>query len=330
MDASFWLNLFILYLIIGFGFVLFKYSGQYKEPAKKYLTSAMLDIITPILLSLNLFTSEITLTPRFVLQIIALEMFALLLIMAGTYFLFRSKIQNRPTLGAFMKVTSMPNALLFPLPIVLLMFGSKYVIVLTIFSASAVVMRGTLGIFVALKFGNNNTRIDGNGENLRVNFKDVFLNLLKFTPLMAILITLVIMSLGIKIESSSVASFKSFISWASTVGGSLVIGAILTDIKISEINQDKNILLYAIFIRFVFSVGIFLLIEPFIHFESENTIIKTILLLEFASPPAVFNVIFAVKYKLDEKFSALCVTLMTLLALIFIPLYLQFGLFYFK
>ncbi len=330
MDSDFLLKLSILYLIIGVGFVIFKFSGRLKESAKKYLTSAMLDIITPILLSINLFTSEFTLTPRFVLQIIALEVFALLLIMVGSYYLFRTKIPYRPKLGAFMKVTSMPNALLFPLPIVLLMFGSKYVIVLTIFSASAVFMRGTLGIFVALKFGNYNNDTDNNAENLRVNFKEVFLNLLKFTPLMAIFITLILMGFGVRIESSSVAGFKSVISWASTFGGSLVIGAILSDIKISEINQDKNFLLYATFIRFIFSVGIFLLIEPLIQFESENTIIKTILLLEFASPPAVFNVIFAVKYKLDEKFTALCVTIMTLLALFFIPAYLQFGLFYFK
>lgn len=330
MDTDFWLNLLTLYLIIGAGFVIFKFSGKYREPAKKYLTSAMLDIITPILLSINLFTSEFMLTPRFVLQIIALEVFALLLIMVGSYYLFRTKIPDKPKLGAFMKVTSMPNALLFPLPIVLLMFGSKYVIVLTIFSASAVFMRGTLGIFVALKFGNYHNATNGNVENLKVNFKEVLLNLIKFTPLMAIFLTLILMSFGVKIESSSVAGFKSIISWASTIGGSLVIGTILSDIKVSEINEDKKYLFYAIFIRFVFSVGVFLLIEPFIHFESENTIIKTILLLEFASPPAVFNVIFAVKYKLDEKFTALCVTVMTLLALIFIPLYLQFGLFYFN
>mgnify|MGYP005857069571 CR=1 FL=1 len=330
MDADFILNLLYLYLIIGSGFLIFKISGKHKEDAKKILTDLMIHVITPILLSINLLTSKIMLTARFVFKIVALEVFALVFIMFGAYLIFKNKILEKPKLGAFIKVASMPNALLFPLPIVLLMFGSKYVIVLTIFSASAVVMRGTLVIFVALKFGDNKNGNAKSSEGIQPRLKEIVINLVKFTPLMAIIITLIIMSFGVKIDSISVSTFKFFMSWISTIGGALVIGAILTDIRLKEMDKDKSILVYAIFIRFVFSVCIFLLIEPLIHFDSENTIIKTILLLEFGSPPAVFNVIFAVKYKLDEKFTAVCVTIMSLLALVFIPIYLQFGMFYFN
>ena len=77
--------------------------------------------------------------------------------------------------------------------------------------------------------------------------------------------------------------------------------------------------------RFGVSFMMFMGIVYFLKFDSLQTEIRTVLLIIVTAPPAVFNVVFADYFKLDEKFAAISVASMTLLSLALLPLLILFG-----
>ena len=90
------------------------------------------------------------------------------------------------------------------------------------------------------------------------------------------------------------------------------------------VNKDFIIVL---FIRVGFSFILFLILAQFLKFPPETSqIILIILMLLFVDPPAVSSVAYAEYFELDYEFSGFCVFTITIMAIVYVPLFILFGL----
>jgi predicted permease len=63
----------------------------------------------------------------------------------------------------------------------------------------------------------------------------------------------------------------------------------------------------------------------FLHFPLNQSEIRTLLMISVLGPPAVMNVSFALYFKLDTKFAAISVAVVTLIAIGLLPFMVWFG-----
>jgi predicted permease len=100
---------------------------------------------------------------------------------------------------------------------------------------------------------------------------------------------------------------------------------ILISLKKEEIKEYKIDLLVVAFWRFILSTVFYFCIVYFLHFDTYETEIRTILFIIITAPPAVFNVLFSVYFNLEKKFAAVSVATLTLISLALIPLIIWIG-----
>jgi predicted permease len=315
MENTLIINIIQLYCFIAVGFFIGFFLKNYRNKITKYCTWFLIDIATPIVIFLTLTTTNYNIESGLIIQIIIVEVSSVLVAMGTTYYYLMKKGEDKRKIGSFLFINGFPNALIYTMPIVFAFFNEELVLIPVIFSSAALFVRGTLGMYVGEKLG----------ADVEVSWKTTIKHLVTFPPLLGIIIGSIILAFAIPMPVVAFTTIKSVMNPFYSNLGSVLIGIILSKLtRIDFKTYWKDIKLVAIW-RFFVMFLFFLSIVFFLTFTTDQTEIRTILLIDVIGPPAVINVAFALYFKLDDKFAAVSVAAVTLLALAILPIILWFG-----
>ena len=311
--------LLTFYFLIFIGYIFGRFFKKNNEELRKYLSSILLFILAPPLILLAFLLPNESLNSSIILFIIVFQLILVFStqLVAFFFFLRKRNDEENQRKGSILSLVAFPNAFLFPLPIVLSLFGSEYIIILVIFSLSAQVLRGTLLTYQCIYYGKANFK----------TFKQNLKELLIFPPTFTLIISIFLNLIGIRLNQEFFININMFLSRITSIVGAFFIGILLININFSKIRIFKKDFIIVFFIRVIFSFFLFILTIIFIRILSEiGQIILVILLLLYVNPPAITNISYAEYFELDHDFSAFCVFIITISAIIYIPLIIIFGL----
>jgi predicted permease len=308
-------NLLTLYLVVFIGGVIGFLLPKYRDKFTKFTNHLLMDVVVPIQMFLSLASTTFNVDTIFILQIVGVELYSVFILIAATWKIGQSRGVETKLLGSYIYLNAFPNALLYPLPIVLAFFGNELTIVLVIFSSSALVVRGTVGNYIGNKLG----------AQAETDWKKGLLKLFTFPPFVGVLIGFIFLGFNINLPPFLIIFNKQVFSPISSNVGAFIIGLILADINRERLKFYAHHIKIAAFWRFCIPFVLFLAIAFILQFPSYQKEIRTILLLVMLSPPAVFNVVYAVYFNLEAKFAAITVATLTLISLALMPLILWFG-----
>ena len=315
MADTLFINIFQLYFYIAIGFLIGFFFRNYREKISKYCTWFLINIATPVVIFLTLTTTNYNIDFWLIFQIVIVEVLSVLVAMGTTYYYLLKKGEDKRKIGSFLFINGFPNALIYTMPIVFAFFSEELVIIPVIFSSAALFVRGTLGMYVGEKLG----------ADVQVSWKTTIKHLVTFPPLLGIIIGSLVLAFAIPMPVQLFSDIKTYMNPFYSNLGSILIGIILSKLTKTDFKSYwKDIKLVALW-RFAIMFLFFLSIAYLLQFPTDQTDIRTILLIDVIGPPAVINVAFALYFKLDDKFAAVSVAAVTLLALGILPLILWFG-----
>jgi len=317
--SDLFIALSIFYLLIILGYILGKLLKNYNEQIRKILSFILLFILTPPIIIFSFLLPDFSINTIVILNIIILTFILIFAtqFIAYIFFLRKRNVDDNKRVGAILNLVAIPNAMLFPLPIVLSLFGSQFIIILVIFALTTIAIRVTWFVYLNIYYGENRT----------ISYKDILKNIFTFPPTIALILSIILLSLGITLDCEFFITTNDIISVLTTILGAILIGVLIVNINLKKIHEFKQDFLIVIGIRIVFSFILFFLITQFLIFPSENKqTTLTILLLLSVSPPAVANIYYTEYFNLDNEFAAFCVITITILAIIYVPLILILGL----
>jgi malate permease and related proteins len=145
--------------------------------------------------------------------------------------------------------------------------------------------------------------------------------LLKNPGIISSMIGLLIMALSIKIPPAMLDSIK-LVGGLTTPISMLIIGSLLSKANLKKLVQDIR-LFYASFIKLILLPTILYLVT--ILFKENSIVIKTYILM-LAMPAGAMTTLFAERFNKNKEYSALIVSLSTLLSMITIPVIIKYFL----
>jgi predicted permease len=315
--------LLIFYLVIAIGYIFGRIFKNNSKEIGKLLSFILLFILAPPLVLFAFLLPNQSLNTSVILNIV---MFQIILVfttqlMAYVFMLRKKGKEENQRKGSILSLIAFPNAFLFPLPIVLSLFGPKYIVILIIFSLSAQVLRSTLLTYQCIYFGK---KMKTYVQNLK--------ELITFPPTIALIISVILNLLGIRLNQEIYITINEILSRITSMLGAFIIGLLLVNFDFSKFREfiiDQDFIM-VLLIRVLFSFILFLVLSQFLLFPPETShIILIILMLLFVDPPAVSNVAYAEFFELDYEFSGFCVFTITIMAIIYIPLFILLGLWLF-
>lgn len=312
-------DLSIFYFLIFIGFISGIVFKKYNERIRKALTFVLIYILTPILIFLAFFISNVTFGVSDVINIVVYRLILLFISQFFLYFIFLRKrgVEHNPRKGTMLSMVGFPNTGLFPMPIVLAFFGSEFIPILIIFSITALTLRGTWLTWLCIRFGKE----EGNG--VLKTIKQIF----SFPPTIALIICVILLSLNVEFDQEFLIVVDDIVSSFTSIAGNLLIGVLLVNINFKQIKEYKKDFSIVVFMRVVFSCILFFLVAIFLTFPLEiKSPTFTILLILYVCPPAILSTTFAEYFKLDKEFTAFSVFTMTIMAIFYIPIFLIIGL----
>jgi hypothetical protein len=203
----------------------------------------------------------------------------------------------------------------YTIPIVLSVFTDALTIIVVLFASTMLILRGSVGTYFCQKLG----------ADIKMDLKKTLYSLFTFPPFLAILIGAFILLVKIPIPLEIFLIIKTPVNTIASASGAILIGMIMGGINKVEIKNYwtdiKWVLLWRFGIALIYTFTVIYLIQ----FPTYQTEIRTIILIILLGPPAVFNVVFSVYFKLEPKFAAIAVATVTLIALAFLPVFLIVG-----
>jgi predicted permease len=315
MDSQIVLDLLSLYAYISIGFIFGKMLKEKQEKTRDLLTQFLIYSVAPLQIFLVITTTTFNLSFRFVLQIILLAILNYSFMAISTFTILNKKGIEHKKLGAYMLLNSLPNVLFYTIPIIIALFSDALTVVSVIFASTTLILRGSVATYISERFGSDK----------KMKLSESVKKLLTFPPFIAILIGVITAQFQAYLPLEIMIIIKSPINTLASALGAILIGLILASINKEETKKyGKDIAGVALW-RFGLAFVFYLCIVYFLHFDEYQTEIRTILLIIVMGPPAVFNVLFSVHFKLDHKFAAIAVAVITLFGLIILPAILFFG-----
>lgn len=301
-----------MYVFIAIGAFIGYILKGWREKVLQTSTKAIIYCVTPILIFISLVNTEITLSITLVLGIIFVQLSMSCLMMLIAFLALRNRSwMTGKKLGGYLLIAAFPNATVFPIPIVLAVWGESFLTLLFLYSSSALVLRGTLGTYTSIKYGR--------GEG-KIPVKQTLVKVITFPPTIAIILAIIFIGFNAQMPNEILAVIKTPLSKLTSWFGAIVIGMILAGLQRKRLHEFKKDVLISSMLRFLLPFLYFVGIAIFLIFPDNNQIVKSILLLEVMGPPAIFNAMFAVNFDLDREFVATMVVLLTLMMLIIAPL----------
>ncbi|MFX1338990.1 MAG: AEC family transporter [Promethearchaeota archaeon] len=315
--------LLIFYLVIALGYIFGRIFKSKSKEIGKYLSFILLFILAPPLV---LFAFLIPNESLEISVIINIVIFQIILVFTSQFVAYLIILRKKGTednqrKGSILSIVSFPNAFLFPLPIVLSLFGPGYIVILVIFSLSAQILRSTLLTYQCIYYGKKTK-----------TYLDSLKELITFPPTVALIISVILNLLGIRLTQEIYITFNEILSTITSIFGALIIGLLLVNFDFSRFRQfiiNKDFIMVLI-VRVGYSFVLFLILVQLLKFSSEmSPIILIILMILFVDPPAVSNVAYAEYFELDYEFSGFCVFTITMMAIIYIPIFIFLGIWLF-
>lgn len=318
--ASLFDGLLELYIFIGIGFgigFMLERKG-FRTIVEKLLTWIVLNAVTPVLVFTSLVKNAISLPWENVASTMLTMVITSIGAMCITHVVFRKSVDmTNAKLGGYLLIAGWANATFFPLPIVLAVFGTEFLIYPILYASISLVLRGTLATYLCIKLGANP------GETVSV--KKTMKALLTFPPTVAILIAIAYILIGIPAPQAMLAMIEVPIAKLSSWLGAATIGMFLNGVDMVKVKGLKQDIPRSMLIRFVIPLGIFIPISILLPIVKDVTIVKTILLLEVLSPPAIINTLFAARFRLDKELVAISVVVLTIFMIFLTPAILLVG-----
>lgn len=197
------------------------------------------------------------------------------------------------------------NGAFMGFPIAQSVFGNEGVVYVSIFNIIFNIFVWTYGIML---FKDTNNKKD---------IKKILTN----PGILAAIIGILIMIFSITIPPILLNTMK-LVGGITTPASMLVIGSLLSRTNLKNLFRDGS-LYYGSFIKLLFIPGALYLISSL--FKESSIVIKTFILLQ-AMPAGAVTSLFAESFNKDKEYSALIVSLTTLLSIVTIPLVIKFCL----
>lgn len=295
------LKLIPLYILIFLGLI----AGKVLSVKKESVATLLIYIISPVVIFNGALTTKITwqLMSLPILFFVLSSSISLIFYYVAKYFYHGSE----KNILSFAAGTG--NTGYFGIPVVLALFGETYLSVTVLCILGFVLYENTLGFFITAK-GHHTAQ-------------EAFYKLLKLPTIYAFLIGLALNIFKININSSTFEIINHFRS------AYIVLGMMLVGLGLAEVTRafiDFKFISIAFFARFIFWPIVMVLIvfsdSTYLYFYNLN--IYKILLIMGIVPLASNTVAYATKLNTHPEKIALTVLLSTLLAIIYIPLFVTF------
>ncbi len=316
MDWNLVLNLSLVYAYIALGVFLGIVLGRYREKFQKIAVNVLINFITPIQIFITILVSDFSFNVFSIMQILGLAIFAHYIQFYIGLRYFKHKKNPPLQIGAQVLHGSFPNSLYFMVPLILFIFPNELLIIPIIYSSATLVLKASVLQFQVHHLG---AKIDGS------SFWDMVRKILLFPPFLGI-----ILGLGCRLfpwiqTSIFLESIKSPISFVTSATSAVLIGMSLVGLSKEALKSYWKLMREISVIRFGLGFLVFLAFGFFLRFPSDQTAIRTILLLTVCAPPAQNNVIYTMYFEFDEQLSAVSVVVLTIVGLMLMPLLLWFG-----
>ena len=317
-----------LYLFIILGVILGIILQSKRDKWRKIITNLMIYLISPVQIYIILTSSQIQFDISTILQIIASTFILFTFQSVSTHFYLKRKPSiEKPERVTYFLLNSFGNTMFFTVPIIITFFSEELTIVPVISSSVTLMLRGSIGVYICERAHLSADELDANLTPLSTRIKDVLKKLFSFPPFVAIIVGFISFSFHWH-SNPTIQQFlvvKPIINEISSDVSLIIVGMVLSSIHIKLLGQFKLGLARVALFRFVFAFIVYLLFAFVLQFSYAEMEIKTILLIIFTAPPAIFNVLFSIFFKLDEKFAAVSVAALTLVSLILLPVWIMFG-----
>ena len=265
------------------------------SPLRKYkkgFVDVTMNILTPILIFVSILQVEGS------SEAIFPALASVFVTLAGI-FLPKIMARGRPVKPAELCTAAFPNALNFPFPLIFALSPSSLGAA-GIFLVVQIILRNTIGLWISgVAFTHSNLR-----------------DIAKFPPIWSVALGIIArISMGKQIRVSLSTANNAIVYWMVEIG---IFATLMTlGFGIHRPNIDHLIPYIRVGLtRFVITpVLFFALLLPF----RISAVVMVAMIVQVMAPPAVYNGIYAEKFDLDTNLTSNTIVLLTLLALILVP-----------
>ncbi len=294
------LRVAMIYGGIALGFVLKLYSKA--EELGKILTTLGVNIIIPLILIIVCLELEDFSSIQWG-WIIVIALLSSLFSMGISFLLLFKNDQMTPSeKGAELSAVSFMNAVFYPFPLIIGIVGLEGLIAASVFLVTNMILRNTLGAAIGFIYGTK--------ENLTaiLIIKKLFL----FPPTIAIVLGLLLRVIIGQVITSDILIVGMFRDGSMFI----MLAVVGISFKFPLKHEWKEIPLLRGVISRYGGGGLAVLLLIFLPLP---LITKLPLIIQSIAPPAVNNTVYARYFNLDALLTSRFITLLTLIALIFLP-----------
>ncbi|MFX1253150.1 MAG: AEC family transporter [Promethearchaeota archaeon] len=315
-------RLSIIYIGIIAGFILNK-TRLSSDYWKGKITKLNIIVIFPITIFFALVGMSISADFLIIAQIL---LFAFLIHSIGyiwSVFANSLWLSNRPntTKGAITQVSTFPNAFFYPFPIILALVGEEGLFSATLFLIVALILRNSLGIMIGSQYSS---------DQHQISLKEVARKVLLFPPFLAMVVSVIFLIIFGSQDFSNVI-IVSWIKNIATFSALIMIGLTIRPPESSKNpNNNENpvnessIVETRLFEQLTPAIGRFVICPVIalvlVFIFGFPGLFAIPLLIQAASPPAVNNIIYSEFLGFDAKTVSQSITILTVVALIILPL----------
>ena len=304
---SVWIEIIYVFLLIFIG-IFAKKLNIISSEGSKSLSGILMNIAWPALLfSVMLKKCNWNLIKE---NLVLILIGALIVVVGYIIGIIGAKIGKipKPRRSVFLYACMINNYSFLPLPIVLILFGEKGVVLLALCNLGTILVQWTLGIYIvtAHKFG--------------ISFLKKIVNM----PLIAIVLGMMLSGFHPSFPKPVADLGLVFMRLLSALGQTtipiamLIAGFVLADIHYLKVFKDKNVLLINVLRLIVIPICILILIS-FFNIPIMSRKVASIIAI---MPVAIAVSVVIKQYGGDEKFAASVIYSTTLLSIITIPAFL--------
>ena len=292
-------NAIFVVILVLMGFLL-KRLGIFKRSD----ANLFIRIVFYIFLPATLFHSLIKLDLKFDLIILPLSASFIALMCYGFAYLIKKFFSmDRREEGIFLIASGAMNQGLFSYPFFLIYLGTKGLSYVAFYDLGQAILALTLGYCIATKYGGRSK-----------SYSEVLRNVLAFPPLIAFMSAIFVNLFGI---SKFLGAMIPFIEMLHNCTTPLIMLSLGIFLEFENLSINLKPIFGVLFIRFVFSLGVALLLVNLLNLGYME---KITILIASSVPSAMLTLVYAVEEELDVEFTTLLLSIGICIGLIYIPI----------
>ena len=298
------ISIVTIYGGIGAGFILQKVPKS--EQVGKWLLFTGLNILTPLMLIFVFLDIESFngVNWGYVFLVCTVAMIISMLI---DWIMIRKKEVTKAAKGAEISAMGFMNGIFYPFPIIIGVLPPEHqaegLLAASLFLLFQTIYRNSFGVYLGIHYGSTS----------RKSLKKIFREMILFPPTLGMILGIILRFAIGRYESSDLVA----IDVLNNVTLFIMLAIVGLGFVFPKKEEWKNIpILRGIIARF----GGGLITVLIIVFLPITLIAKIPLIIQSISPPAVANSAYAKYFELDEVLTSRFITILTLIALMFLPI----------